>query len=492
MKILDKVKKRLGSENGHFATDLGFKAVTEIINAVFGIITFSVFARILTKSDYAIINQTIAVGTLLAPIILLRMDSAFCVFFPGLDDKKTLKSRYFSVMAVSAPICLVVFMVLVIGNGFFSNAMFGSTDFASYMWLMALYFILLSITQLTTGFFRAIKQIKKASVLLIIKTTLICGWFFVMALLKENVTLAEALLSYCAIELLIAIISLTLIYFYFEGVPLKMDIPPLKEYYKYALPLMPYLIMSWVNTFIGRFIMNHLMGLENSAIYGFNSSLVQRAFFMSTVIAYTIFPYISRYWNEGNKEKVANYLSKAFNIGIFFAFPITMGIVVTAPDIVKILGDGNYPVERFLIFVLCVGMIILMLYNVYSYLIDLSRKTAWYNAIFAVSMVVNIGLNYLLIPTLGMYGVAYSTLIINLITMLLTLIIGTKSAKIKLHFDWKYVLRVTICTAAMTGGAWLVYGGGGIIRFIAAIAVGIIVYFGASYLFARLIKKPII
>ena len=127
--LIAKIKEKAGGENGRFAGDLGFKAVTELCNALFGILTFAILSRLLSKSDYAVVNQTIAISSLIAPIILLKMNSAFCVFLAGEKDQEIVKSRFFSVLLVSLPFCALVLAVMWIFGDRFSDSMFSTPEY---------------------------------------------------------------------------------------------------------------------------------------------------------------------------------------------------------------------------------------------------------------------------------------------------------------------------------------------------------------------------
>jgi len=478
---MSKLKKMLKSENGHFVGDVGFRAFTEIFNAVFGIITFSILSRILSKSDYAVVNQTIAVSSLIAPIVLLKINSAFCIFFAGDTDQARLKSRFFSSLLMDLPMCIIIFGCLFGGSVFFSNLMFGSRDYSFIMGWMAIYFIILSLSTLMQDFYRAVKRIKTSSVLLITKTFVTSALFIFLVLSRHSVTVDAAIKAYCAAEGLVLILGFISILHYFREIPLKIEFAPLKEYLKYSLPLMPYVVMSWINSFIDRFILNHLQGLEISGVYSFNYSLVSRVFVISSILSYTILPYISMYWNQNNKAQVESYLQKASRLGMFLGFPIIFGLYQTSPTIVQLLSGGNFSVNRPLLLILSFAFLFQMLYNMYSYLIDLSRKTVMYNVVFLISSIINVVFNFMLIPVIGIYGAAVSTLLTYIIQFIITAIIGTRSTGITIRMDFKYILKTFLITMIMLIVLMAVYRNNGLLNFTVSVFAGIIVYFGVSY-----------
>ena len=158
-------------------------------------------------------------------------------------------------------------------------------------------------------------------------------------------------------------------------------------------------------------MLTHLMDLSTSGVYSFYASLLLPGLLPEPGAQLHPVSYIAKNWNLGDRQRVILYLRKTFNLAVLIALPMISGIVVTAPTLVELLGRGNYPVDRPLMLVLCVGMLFQMFYTIFSYLIDLSRKTAWYNVIFLVTCVIKVGLTYLLIPYWGMMGAALATML---------------------------------------------------------------------------------
>ncbi|MGI6199193.1 MAG: lipopolysaccharide biosynthesis protein [Christensenellales bacterium] len=482
----------LKGEKGRFAGDLVLKSVTEVLSAVFGVLTFSLLSRALNQAEYAVVNQSIAMSALLAPVILIKINNAYCIFLPSETDPSVVKSRFFSTLLVSLPVCAAVFFALFFGSGFFSGLMFNSPAYSPLMPYMALYFVLLSLSTLIQDFFRATGRMKTSSIILIVKTALLTGALAGAFVWPDAFTLTNVIHIYWLVELAVFAIGFVLVLWRYRGVKCALAFRPLREYYAYSLPLMPYVIMSWLSSFVDRFMLTHLMDLSTSGVYSFYASLLSRAFFLNLVLSYTLFPYIAKNWNLGDRQRVILYLRKTFNLAVFIALPMISGIVVTAPTLVELLGGGNYPVDRPLMLVLCVGMLFQMFYTIFSYLIDLSRKTAWYNVIFLVTCVIKVGLTYLLIPYWGMMGAALATMLTYILQFLLTMWVGMRTANLSFSLEYRQSVKAMVCTAAMTAAVIPVYGAGGLLRFALAVCAGVAVYFGLSMGWSYLTRKSMI
>ncbi|MGX8832884.1 lipopolysaccharide biosynthesis protein [Amedibacillus sp. YH-ame6] len=487
------MKKQIFKGNfGKLASDIIGRGFTEVLGAITSTITFAILARSMIKSDYAVVNQLTTLGVLLAPILLVKMNSAFCVFFAGEPNKEKIKSRFVTICLTIIPIGLLLIGILNGFNDYFSILMFNTPEYGNVMFTMSLYYILLAFSTLFQDFFRAIGDIKVSNFNTTVKNVLKCLILVLAYFFRYEISLEFVLWIHCIIELISIFMILIPLNKYFKDIPFKIEWKPLKKYYIYALPLMPYLILSWVNSQIGKFILNHLMGLNDSAAYTFNYSLVVRLFILNTVLSYTIMPHISKYWNMGDKAMVSSYLTKAFNLGIMIGIPLSFGLISVLPTIVSLLSDGNYVAMPFLCFILCLTMLFNMMFNIFSYLIDLTRKTAWFTFILLITSVINISLNYILIPLWGLNGAGVTILFTSLIQAILTIIIGMKSAKMKLHIKIEYIIRVIVFSLLMYGVVTFIYNDSGLLNFVFSIAIGLGVYFGGFFLYCKMTKRKLL
>lgn len=467
----------MNAEGTKFAGDLVFKIISEMLSTIFGIVTFGIISRSLPKNEYAVINQTLSMGLLVAPIILIKLNTAFCIFLPGESDLQIKKSRYFSIFLLCIPIFFILWFSIVFYKKQLSVLIFNTDTYSTEMPLIALYFILVSWSTLSIDFFRGLSKLKLAASFNWIRSGFLSLSFLVYSLIDTSLNLKIVLFVYCFIELLISISSFLFISFEFKGIPVKIEFKSLSSYFHYSLPLMPYMILAWINDNIGKFIINHMMTLEDAGIYGFNYSMVSRLFFLNYVIGYTLFPYISKYWNEKKPEKVSQYLRNSFSLGFLLTFPLALGLIATAPTIVTLLSGNNYEVDIVLIGILSLGFFFMVFYSIYSYLIDLSRKTIWFNFILIITGTVNIISNMFLIPTYGIYGAALSLMASYFVQAIITIIVSTKTAKIALSINASVVTRSMFSGLIMYLVVSKIYLDTGVLNFTFSVFIGIVCYF---------------
>ena len=187
------------------------------------------------------------------------------------------------------------------------------------------------------------------------------------------------------------------------------DTKQMKQLLKIALPFALAAIFvkiySYVDTvFISKFIGNVAVGIYSVA-YKFTYAFQ----FLPLAFVAALYPGLSSL--VGKDEKA---LARMFDKGMWYmlilAMPITFGIWAIASDVVLLAGEEYMaagPVLGLLVFVL----IPIFLDFPIGSLLNAANRQATKTAIMGVTMVINILLNVILIPTIGVIGAAIAALV---------------------------------------------------------------------------------
>ena len=136
-------------------------------------------------------------------------------------------------------------------------------------------------------------------------------------------------------------------------------------------------------------------------------------------------------------------------------------------------------------------MIFQLLSNIHSYLIDLSRKTMWYNFIFFITSVFSVLISFATIPILGIYGAAFALLVTSILQALLTIYIGTKNANINIGIDYIFIFKALSSTIIMSVLLTYVYQNSGVLNFIISFVSGMLFYFLSLCLLSKITNTSI-
>lgn len=153
---------------------------------------------------------------------------------------------------------------------------------------------------------------------------------------------------------------------------------------------------------------------------------------------------------ENGKKKVSSLFNQLSTIVITLVTPMMLGMIMLAPDIIRIVSGSQYlpAVPSFRI------LMAACLFSFFAYLFAQcilipSKKEKNFFIATAISAGVNIGLNFILIPYMHEMGAAITTLVAELITMVLV----CKGSKGSVDFKIKKrdVRSVILGTAVIIG-----------------------------------------
>lgn len=197
---------------------------------------------------------------------------------------------------------------------------------------------------------------------------------------------------------------------------------------KLSILVMPMLLgvsIGQINIYVDRLLATTLSDGRLSALnYASKLNDFVLALFVTSIIT-VIYPKLAKLTNDENKEGFINTIVKSSNCVILVVLPISIGFIILAEPIVRILFErGKFDatstelttiaLQLFSLGLLAVG-IRDVLYRVFYSLSD--TKTPMINS--SISLIINIILNLILIKPLGHAGLALSTSISSILTAVL-------------------------------------------------------------------------
>lgn len=222
-----------------------------------------------------------------------------------------------------------------------------------------------------------------------------------------------------------------------------------KKYWTYALkfniPLIPYYLSQMIFNQSDRIMISRMSGQTNAALYSVAYQFAVVLVFVINSINSSFVPWTYR----SIKDKKHNMIKKVTNIIIIFIATMLIVLILFGPEAIAILGGSKYkdaiwvvpPVAGSLLFLflsqLCINVMFYFEEN--SYLVKGS----------ILSAVLNIVLNFILIPVFGYVVAGYTTLFSYIVFWLSNLYYMNKSCKDKIEdyrydtlFDWKKIFII--------------------------------------------------
>ena len=183
-------------------------------------------------------------------------------------------------------------------------------------------------------------------------------------------------------------------------------------FFRFSYPLILAGILSASVAVIDRFIIDHFLGTSEVGIYSFSYriALVINIFVISLRSAWT--PYSIRLYNQGNYSvEFGKSLTKIIAAG----FMIFLVVSIFIDDLFKVhlaglnLFDPQYRSGIEIIPIVLIAYILSSLVTYYSVYPYVSGKSIHFLISDAIALIINLALNFILIPLYGIMGAAIAT-----------------------------------------------------------------------------------
>ena len=166
------------------------------------------------------------------------------------------------------------------------------------------------------------------------------------------------------------------------------------------------------------------------------------------MLAQVFLPYLSHDWEENRKLAVSQQINFALKIVSVVLTTVSSGILLVAPVLFGQVMQGKY-LEGFQVLpptlTYCIWFGLLLVVQNYLWL---AEQAKWANAGVAVALLLNVGLNFILVPTWGLAGAVTATTIANLVLLVVALCFSNRFG-LQLH---RGVTVAVLLPVALIGG----------------------------------------
>ncbi|MCG3683477.1 lipopolysaccharide biosynthesis protein [Aliarcobacter butzleri] len=190
------------------------------------------------------------------------------------------------------------------------------------------------------------------------------------------------------------------------NIKLTMTKESMSYIFNYSVFLLPYSLAGIVMAQIDRVMLAKYMTTYEVGIYSvaYTLSMIPFMLFMTISKAWT--PEYFKYMDEKDYNKLDRDVGYILWVVTFLLF----SMILFSKEIVFILLDVRYFQAEQVLPLVTFSVLFIVLWQMWGRGIGYIRKTIWSSIIGILSAIVNIGLNYYLIPLHGIDGAVYATL----------------------------------------------------------------------------------
>ncbi len=391
-----------------------------IISKIIPLIMLPIITRIMPNTTYFGIsdmsNTIISFGSALA--VMGMYDAMYRMFFEREEEvykKKVCSNALFFTIITS----FVVFGILLLSKRVIAFYFFGEEQYIYMVYLSAMAILVGSTNSIVSAPTR-MQNNRKIFLLTntigpfvsyAISIPMLLAGYYVIAL-----PLA-AVISGATMEIVFAVMNKE--WFHYKWFDIKL----LKQLLVIAIPLLPNFLVYWIFNSCDRIMITNMLGIEQEGIYSVGAKLGNCSQLIYTAFAggWQFFAFSTM-----KEENQVQTNSRIFEYLGIISFVATAFICAWSLQIFRILFPVEYNAGYVVAPYLFLAPLLLMLFQVAANQFLVVKKT-WPNMlILSVGAVMNLILNYLLIPRIGIEGAAIATLMGYIISDMICVIVLCK------------------------------------------------------------------
>ncbi|WP_407370234.1 lipopolysaccharide biosynthesis protein [Carnobacterium sp.] len=394
-------------------------------------LTIPIFTNIMTVEEYGLVNNFMALASIMVIIIGLSLQGA--INNANFDYKEDIKAFMSSILFLTF---LSFLLFIFVGNFlyFYQNSFFDITQ--SVFNLMVFYSYGNFLITFISGYFTINVQYFKFLTLSVISTIFNIGLslIFILTIFNNNHYFGRIIGGTVAFSVVGLIIFGFIM---FKGKKLYD-----RDYWRYALkiclPLIPHALANVLLGQVDRVMINSIDGPFAAGIYSYiyNLGIILSVVWASANNAWV--PWFYSELNKGNEKKiknVSNYYTMVFAI-------ITLIFMLIMVDVAKLLAPQEYLKGIPLIIPILLAYYFQFLYSLPVNVEFYSKKTFFIPIGTVIAAFLNIILNMIFIPNFGYIAAGYTTVLSYFILFLFHYNIA-KFVIGKQLFDTRMIVLIT-------------------------------------------------
>ena len=348
--------------------------------------------------------------SILAVFTILGLDTFLLKKLANFNSKQqwgSLKDTYKKAISIVLSISIIFSLLLYFLS---ANNYFEFYEQADIIPFLAIILIPFSILHINAESFRAIKNIKLFS---FFKNFSIFGVAAICLLFIENPEKNIGVSVFTISVVVLSILSMVLwLNSSRKSASSELEIVSVSSMIKESFPMFLsgslFLLMSWVDILM----LGHFNGQTDVGIYTIALKLAGLTGLILFATNTILGPKISELYHNKNMQSLASTVQSAAKFTFLLTLPIFLFIICFPNFLLNIFGGefGTIMGKEALI-ILSIGQMINVFFGAVIYILDMTGKQIISRNILFFTAILNIVLNYLLIPNFGIKGAAIATAI---------------------------------------------------------------------------------
>jgi O-antigen/teichoic acid export membrane protein len=283
----------------------------------------------------------------------------------------------------------------------------------------------------------------------------------------------------------LAVLALAFVMFRGGGMPrptLEQFSPALFRYMlAFGIPMMLGNELSGLVLAVGdRWVIRALIGDEPLGLYSAAYNLCEYVqVVLISSVGQAVVPICLQMWDQKGRDATAAFVDQSLRSYVLFGMPVIGGLAAVGSELLPAIASSKYAGATAVLPWVIAGMVVDGASAMTGAGLFIARRTRRVMAIVMTGATLNIALNLVLIPRLGIVGSAIATLVSYAATAFLFAWAGRSFLRVTL--PWGTLARAGATSLAMYLVVSGVYGGHGLLTVGVRAVAGVVLYVGAMW-----------
>lgn len=381
-----------------------------IISRFLTLFLVPIYTRVFTPTDYGVLSLVSSSISVMQILAVLGLDSAAHRWFwdveDDLDRRRSIASGAWCQLAAATVIGAAVFLM----GDQLAYWIVGRRQAGVYFRLAALTLPLMAVGTVLQNWLRMQRR-PWSTMLYSLGTTLLTAAFTVLLVVVLRWGLTGVYVAQVIGFGVGGVVGLLLLRDWIS--PVHISMARLKEMLRYAVPMIPAGLAYWVVGFADRYFVQAYTNTAQVGLYSIGSSLAGGVALITGAFQQAWPPFsLSIHTQSDARDTYA----AVFLYYLWFACAISAGLSLFAPEIIRILATKQYSGASSVVGILALSWVMIGLTYIAATGPSIVKTMRPTGIAMVSAAILNIALNFLLVPRYGKVGSAVATLISQALT----------------------------------------------------------------------------
>ena len=386
------------------ASDSLIYGVSGILTRFLSVWLVPIYTRLFSPEDYGVLSLVASTFAVVAVFAVLALDNSAARWYWDTDDtsdrKRTIVSGALCQLAVASGLGLAMFLA----GDFLASLIVQRSDAGKYFRLLALTLPLNQLSIVVSGWLRMQRRPVATTVFMLGSSVLQIGLtlLFVVGWRWGLTGIYVAQVVQLAVSAIVAVVLLG------DWIdPRRFDWTRLRGMLTFALPLIPSALAVWIVSFADRYFVQLFASTAEVGLFSLGSALAQGMLLLTGAFQLAWGPFALSIHKEADAKRT---YAQAFLIYIAATSFLASALSLFAPEVIRLLATEKFIGAASVVGLLALSYVMIGLGYIAATGPAVMKVTAPIGIAITAAAVLNVLLNFLLVPRYGKMGAAAATL----------------------------------------------------------------------------------